>query len=350
MDIQLPDEYKQVLAAVKERITQAQYQALKAVNRELVKLYWDIGHIIVDKQEQLGWGESMHVIERLAAGLRTAFPGVRGFSARNLRYMRDFYRLYPDYSNWQALLAKVSWTHHLEILKCKTEQEREFYLRMSSKYGWSYRVLGYHIDSKTYERWLLGQTNFDATLAAQPRQYRGQAKLAVRDDYNFDFLELAEPHLERELEEALVSRITQFLAELGGERGYFAFIGRQYRIEIGDKEFFLDLLFYNRELRCLMAVELKTGEFEPEYGSKMNFYLSALDDKAKLLHENASIGLIICRSKNRTIVEYTLKDVNKPIAVATYNHYSTLEDLPERIARYLPSPEEIKERLEELPE
>ncbi|MEO8288177.1 MAG: PDDEXK nuclease domain-containing protein [Chloroflexota bacterium] len=289
----------------------------------------------------------MQVIDQLAADLRAAFPGVRGFSARNLRYMRDFYRVYSDYSIWQAMLAKVSWTHHLEILKCKTEQEREFYLRMASKHVWSYRVLGHHIDTKAYERWLLGQTNFDITLATQPQEYRGQAKLAVRDDYNFDFLELAEPHLERELEEALVSKIAQFLGELGG---YFAFIGRQYRIEIDDKEFFLDLLFYNRELRCLMAVELKTGEFEPEYGSKMNFYLSALDDKVKLPHENPSIGLIICRSKSRTIVEYTLKDVNKPIAVATYNHYATLKDLPERIARYLPSPEDIKIRLEEIPE
>lgn len=271
---------------------------------------------------------------------------MRGFSTRNLRYMRSFYLTYKDQLNLQALLANLSWTHHMEILVCKSAQEREFYLKMAAKYGWSYRVLGHQIDSKAYERWLLNQTNFDATLSTQSDKYRGQAKLAVRDDYNFDFLEMAEPHLERELEEALVGRMAQFLGELGG---YFTFVGRQYRLEVDDSEFFLDLLFYNRELQCLMAIELKTGEFKPEYGSKMNFYLSALDRIVKLPHENPSIG-IICRSKKRTIVEYTLQDMNKPIAVATYNHYSTLRELPERISRYLPSPEEIKQRLEELPE
>lgn len=333
-----------VLQDLKDRIAQAQYAALRTVNQELINLYWDIGHTIVEKQEQIGWGRS--VVEQIARDLKSAFPGVRGFSAQNLWRMRQFYEAYKGNAILSALLREISWTHHLEILKCKSKDEREFYLMMTHKHNWSYRVLGHHIDSKAYERWLLGQTNFDTTLAAQTKEYRGLAKLTVRDDYNFDFLELAEPHLEQELEEALVSRIAQFLSELGG---YFAFVGRQYRIEIDGEEFFLDLLFYNRELRCLIAIELKTGKFQPEYGSKMNFYLSALNDKVKLPHENPSIGIIICRSKNRTVVEYTIKDINKPIAVATYNHYVSLQDLPDRITRYLPSPEVIKNRLDELP-
>ncbi|MBF6612285.1 MAG: DUF1016 family protein [Chloroflexi bacterium] len=341
MDLQRSDDYKLVLQSLKERVAQAQYQALKAVNKELIELYWDVGRIIVEKQAELGWGKS--VVDKLARDLQLEFPGVRGFSAQNLWRMRQFYETYGGSANLSALLREISWTHHLEILGCKSSEEREFYLKMTRKHGWSYRVLSHHIDSKAYERWLLGQTNFDTTLADP---LKDRAKLTVRDDYNFDFLELAEPHLERELEEELVSNITRFLGELGG---YFAFVGRQYRLEIEDKEFFLDLLFYNRELQCLMAIELKTGEFQPEYGSKMNFYLSALDDRVKLPHENPSIGIIICKSKQRTIVEYTLRDMHKPIAVATYNHYSTLKELPERIARYLPSPEEIQERLEELP-
>lgn len=343
-DLQPPrsDDYKRVLETLKERVAQAQYAAFKSVNKELIELYRDIGRTIAEKQEQYKWGDN--VIERLAKDLQAEFPGVRGFSRSNVFNMSRFYLTYKDNEKIQALLGQISWTHHLEILRCKSAEEREFYLKMTRKYGWSYRVLDHHIDSKAYERWLLGQTNFEATLADP---LKDRAKLAVRDDYNFDFLELTEPHLERELEEMLVSKISHFLGELGG---YFAFVGRQYRIEVEGSEYWVDLLFYNRELRCLMAIELKTGEFQAEYGSKMNFYLSALDSTAKLDQENPSIGIIICKSKSRTIVEYTLRDINKPIAVATYNHYSTLKELPERIARYLPSPEEIEERLEELPE
>lgn len=337
MDIESLDTYKQTLAAIKERVQQAQYAALKAVNTELINLYWDLGQIIVEKQAQLGWGKS--VVEQLARDLRVEFSGVRGFSAQNLWRMRQFYDTYHATPNLSALLREISWTHHLEILKCKTNQEREFYLRMTKKMGWSYRVLSHHIESKAYERWLLNQTNFETTLA-KPDQ--SQAKLAVRDDYNFDFLDLADPHLERALEEELVHKITEFLTELGG---YFTFVGKNFRLEVSEKEYFIDLLFYNRELQCLVAMELKTGEFIPEYGSKMNFYLSALDDTVRLPHEKPSIGIIICKTKDRMIVEYTLRDVRKPIAVATYNHYSSLKELPERISRYLPSPTEIEKRL-----
>jgi len=341
MDIEQSDNYKHVLQAVKERVLQAQYAALQAVNKELIALYWDLGRIIVEKQKEYKWGEN--VVERLAKDLRIAFPGVRGFSARNLWRIRLFYEVYKDDPKLSALLAEISWTHHLEILQCKDNQEREFYLKMTKRFGWSYRVLAHQIAGKAYERWLLNQTNFERTLA---KEHQGPAKLAVRDDYNFDFLEIADPHLERELEEQLVLKISQFLTELGG---YFTFVGRRFRVEIAGEEFFLDLLFYNRELQCLVALELKTGEFKPEYGSKMNFYLSALNDTVKLPHENPSIGIIICRTKNRTIVEYTLRGVTSPIGVATYDHYASLAELPDRISRYLPSPEEIEKRLGDLP-
>lgn len=199
---QQSDDYKQVLQTLKERVTQAQHAALKAVNKELVGLYWDIGRVIVEKQEQYKWGDN--VVEQLAKDLQAEFPGIRGFSRSNVFNVRQFYLTYKDDEKVQAVLGQISWTHHLQILRCKTGEEREFYLKMTRKHGWSYRVLNHYIDSKAYERWLLGQTNFDTTLANPLKE---RAKLAVRDDYNFDFLELAEPHLERELEEMLVSNI-----------------------------------------------------------------------------------------------------------------------------------------------
>ncbi len=335
------DNYKQVFQTLKARVLQAQHHALHTVNTALISLYWDIGKTIVEQQTQAGWGKA--VVAQLAKDLQAAFPGVRGFSAQNLWRMRQFYATYRDSENLSALLREISWTHHLAILPCKDNQEREFYLKMTKRFGWSYRILHHHIEGKAYERWLLNQTNFERTLAPAAK---APATLAVRDDYNFDFLELATPHLERELEEELVNNISHFLSELGGS---FAFVARRFRLVVNEREFFVDLLFYNRDLQCLVALELKTGEFEPEYGSKMNFYLSALDATVKLPHEHPSIGIIICKSKDRTIVEYTLKDMHKPIAVATYNHYSSLTELPERIAKYLPSPEEIQERLADLP-
>ena len=218
------------------------------------------------------------------------------------------------------MTREISWTHNTIIMeKCNSAGERQLYLTMTKKYGWPYRVLVHHIDSKAYERFLLNQTNFDKTLE---KKQRVTAKLSVRDDYNFDFLEICEPHLERDLGEELVGKMSQFLTELGG---YFTFVSKNFRVEVDNREFFINLLFYNRELQCLIAIELKTGEFKPEYGSKMNFYLSALNDSSRLPHEKPSIGIIICQTKNRTIVEYTLKDVHKPIAVATYNHYSSLK-------------------------
>jgi predicted nuclease of restriction endonuclease-like (RecB) superfamily len=334
----IKSDYETFLAEIKERIRQAQYDALKAVNKELIKLYWDIGKMIVEKQKKYGWGKS--IVENLARDLQKEFPGMRGLSSRNLWYMRDFYLTYKDKPKLQPLVAEISWTHNIIIMeRCKDDLEREFYIRMSRKFGWSKNVLIHHIENKTYEKTLSGQTSFEKTL---PEKLKHQAKLAVKDEYTFDFLELTEEHSEMELERAIIAKINKFLIEMNG---MFAFIGNQFRIEINDKEFFIDILLYHRHLKCLVAIDLKVSEFKPEYVGKIQFYLSALDDKVKLPDENPSIGIIICKEKDRTIVEYALRDTNKPISVATYKVTSKL---PKNLRNQLPSPQQIQELIEKI--
>lgn len=339
MNMPLADpDYKKFLAEVKEKILNSQYEALKYVNRQLIELYWDIGRMIVERQDEYGWGKS--IVQNLAKDLQNEFPGIKGFSSQNLWRMRQFYSIYCELKKLSPLVREISWTKNLLIMmRCKDDLEKEFYIKMTKKYGWTKNVLIHQIDNKSYEKFLLNQTSFDKTL---PDKYKHQAKLAVKDRYTFDFLELSEEHAEKELEIALINNIRKFLAEMGG---YFAFIGNQYRLELDDEEYFIDLLLYHRILKSLVVVELKIGKFKPEYVGKMQFYLSVLDDKVKLPDENYSIGIIICRDKNRTVVEYTLKDVNKPIGVSTYKIGS---ELPEDIRHYLPSPAEIAERLSSL--
>ena len=333
-----PVDYAQLLAEVKERIRSAQYAALKAVNTELVGLYWDLGRLIVERQEQAGWGKS--VVERLSQDLRREFPGVAGFSVQNLWYMRQFHMEYRGNEKLQPLVGEVAWAHNLVIMsKCKDPLEREFYLRMTRKFGWSKNVLIHQIENQSYEKSLLGQTNFDQTLTPA---LRAQAKLAVKDEYTFDFLELAEEHSERELERALITRVEDFLRAMGG---LFAFMGSQYRLEVDGREFFLDLLLFHRRLRALVAIELKIGDFQPEFVGKMQFYLTALDRQVRQEDENPSIGIILCKEKSRTIVEYALHDANKPIGVATYEITRTL---PKELKGQLPRPEEIAALLEGL--
>ncbi|PIU18388.1 MAG: DUF1016 domain-containing protein, partial [Elusimicrobia bacterium CG08_land_8_20_14_0_20_44_26] len=316
----------------------AQYDALKAVNKELISLYWDIGRGVVEKQKKYGWGKS--VVEKLADDLQKEFPGIKGFSSRNIWNMRNFYLLYKNNQKLQPLVAEISWVKNIIIMeKCKDDLEREFYIKMTKKYGWTKNVLIHQIENKSYEKYLLNQTNFDKAL---PEKYRHQAKLAVKDEYTFDFLELGEEHSEKQLEIELINNVRKFLIEMGG---YFTFVGNQYRIKIEDDEFFVDLLLYHRILKCLVAIELKVGDFKPEYAGKMQFYLAALDDKAKLRDENSSIGIILCKSKKRTIVEYALRSVNKPIGVATYR---ITNKLPRKLQKYLPSPKEISEKLKEM--
>jgi predicted nuclease of restriction endonuclease-like (RecB) superfamily len=304
-------EYLKFLKEIKERITSAQYTALRAVNKELITLYWDIGKNIAEKQKELGWGKS--IVENLAKDLQTEFPGVSGYSSANLWRMRNFYFIYNENLKLAPLAREIGWYNNVIIMeKCKSDQEREFYLKQTKINNWTKNILIHQIENQTYEKYLLNQTNFDRTIK---KRIKENSKLAVKDEYTFDFIELKEEHQERELENALINKIKYLLQELGNN---FCFIGSQYRIEIDGEEFFIDLLLYNRNLKCLIAIDLKIGEFKPEYVGKMQFYLSALDDLVRIKGENKSIGIIICKNKNRTIVEYTLRDTNKPIGISTY--------------------------------
>ncbi|AOX00329.1 hypothetical protein BJP34_13470 [Moorena producens PAL-8-15-08-1] len=329
-------KYRQLLVEVKQRIRQAQYQSLKAVNKELITLYWDIGRLIVTRQQGETWGKS--VVEQLAKDLQAEFPGISGFSVRNIWRMREFYLSYYAKEKLSPLVAEIGWSHNLLIMqKCKDDLEREFYIRMTRKFGWTKNVLIHQIENQTYEKTLLNQTNFEQTVSEEIRK---QAKLAVKDEYIFDFLELADQYSERQLEQAILAKVEPFLREMGG---MFAFIGSQYRLEISNKEYFIDLLLFHRHLKCLVAIDLKIGEFLPEYIGKMQFYLAALDDKVRLEEENSAIGIILCKSKDKTIVEYALKESNKPIGVATYRIVSTL---PQQLQNQLPAPEQVALLLE----
>jgi predicted nuclease of restriction endonuclease-like (RecB) superfamily len=301
-----------------------------------VRLNWDIGRTIVERQTNAVHGAA--IVEQLARDLQREFPGIRGFSRRNIFYMREFYLAYRDIPKVQPLVAQIGWSHNLIILEsCKDLLECEFYIRMTRKFGWSKNVLIHQIENQTYEKTLLNQTNFDGTVSPA---IRAQAKLAVKDEYTFDFLELGEAHAERELERALIARIEDFLREMGG---LFAFVGSQFRLEVDGKEYFIDLLLFHRRLKCLVAVELKVGEFEPEIVGKMQFYLAALDDIVREAGENASIGIILCKEKRRIIVEYALRNARKPIGVATYR---LVKRLPKALQGQLPSPAEITRLLE----
>lgn len=328
-------DYGDFLVAVKTRIRQAQYEALRATNKELLSLYWDIGESIHRKQESLGWGKA--VVETLARDLQAEFPGQNGFSSANLWLMRQFYTEYRDCPILEPLVREISWAKNVLVMKrCKDLLEREFYLRATARFGWTKAVLQHQIDNKSYEKYLLNQTNFDATL---PAEIKAQAALAVKDHYTFDFLDLSEEHSERELERSLVNNIRRFLAEMGGA---FTFVGNQHRLEVGGQEYFIDLLLFHRRLRCLVAIELKVGGFEPEHKGKMEFYLEALDAQERMDGENPPIGIIICRDKNKTVVEYALRTAGRPIGVATY---TVVPQLPEAYRDQLPSPEAIAERL-----
>lgn len=333
-----PQDYGRLLGEIKERIRSAQYEALRKVNSELISLYWDIGRLIVERQRDAGWGRS--VVETLAEDLQAEFPGIGGFSAANLWRMRLFYDTYAGNEKLAPMVREIGWSHNLLIMeKCKDDLEREFYLRMTRKLGWTKNVLTHQIENKTYEKTMLGQTNFEETL---PEEILGQAKLAVKDEYTFDFLELGDEHSERQLETAILGRVEPFLREMGG---VFSFIGSQYRLEVGDQEYFVDLLLHHRRLKCLVAIELKIGEFLPEYVGKMQFYLAALDDNVRMEDENPSIGIILCKSRNKTIVEYALRESTKPIGVASYRVVSTL---PQELRGQLPAPDQVSKLLEDL--
>lgn len=328
--------YGTLLTELKTRIHTAQYAALRAVNKELIALYWDIGKLIEERQKTEGWGKA--VVERLSADLRAEFGEKSGFSVQNLWYMRKFYREYKGLPNLQPLAGEIAWTKNTLILdRCQKPLQREFYLRASARFGWTRRVLEHQIDNQTYEKYLLNQTSFDNAL---PQAVAAQAKLAVKDHYTFDFLELSDAHEERELETALIANVQRFLTEMGP---HFTFVGSQYRLTVEDNDYYIDLLLYHRSLKSLIAVELKIGEFQPEHKGKMEFYLVALNEQVKLPGENDAIGIVICKSKKKTVVEYALKTATQPIGIATY---SLTPHLPAAYQHLLPSEEEIRDRLQ----
>lgn len=299
----LSPEYLNFKNEITARIRSAQYEALKAVNKEIIALYWEVGKRITEQQTALGWGKS--VVENLSRDIQKEFPGIQGFGVRNMWDMARFYAEYQSNEILQPLVAEISWSKHIVILtKCKETRQRQFYILATRKYGWTKDVLINKIEAKTYENYLLGQSNFDITL---PDSIKNQAILALKDEYTFDLIGLAEEHSEYELEQAIIKNIRAFLMEFGTD---FSFIGNQYRLEVDGKEYFIDLLLYNRRLQAMIAIELKIGEFQPEYKGKMEFYLNILNDTVKLPHENPAIGIIICKSKSRMIVEYALKSSN----------------------------------------
>lgn len=333
-----PSDYQDFVKEIKEKIYESQYKALKAVNVELITLNWDIGKSIVMKQNEFGWGKA--VVENLSNDLQKEFVGMQGFSSQNLWRMRKFYLTYKDNQKLAPMVREIGWSHNLLIFeKCKDNLEREFYIKLTKKYGWTKNILIHQIESGSYEQFVLNQTNFTKALE---EKYRHQAKLAVKDSYSFDFLELGKEYDERQLELGLINNIRSFLLEMGGD---FTFIGNQYKLDIDGAEFYIDLLLYHRQLRSLVAIELKTTDFIPEYAGKMQFYLSVLDDKIRQEGENPSIGIIICKTKRRTVVEYALKNTGSPMGVADYSLSKTL---PKKLKGLLPSSEEIIESLSHL--
>lgn len=351
-----PAGYTEWLGDIKTQIHEAQQRAAQALNLQLVSLYWNIGRAILDQQEQQGWGAK--IIDRLAKDLRTNFPEMKGFSPRNLKYMRTFYKEWPDAGNCataaaqigtdrnspatvgsflQAALQKLPWGHHCVLLdKLKTRDEREWYLRKAIEHNWSRNILVMQIESRLLERSGGAVTNFALTL---PKPQSDLARESLKDPYRFDFLGLGEEAQEREIEGALVKHVTDFLLELGAG---FAFVGRQVLLDVGGEEFFIDLLFYHLKLRCYVVIELKAGKFKPEHLGQLGFYLTAVDAQVKDPQDGPTIGLLLCKSKNKVVAEYALRDKTQPLGVA---EYQLVESLPPELQTSLPSIEQIEREL-----
>jgi predicted nuclease of restriction endonuclease-like (RecB) superfamily len=331
-----PNGYNSWLVELKERIHTAQQRAALAVNRELVLLYWQIGRDILDRQAEQGWGAK--VIERLAHDLRSAFPQMKGFSRANLMYMRAFAEAWQDETIVQQAVGQLPWGHNVALLsKLKDRTERLFYAKTAIEHNWSRNVLVMHIESNLIARQGKAVTNFEQRL---PKPQSDLAIESLKDPYCFDFLGLTNEAQEREIEGALVKHVTEFLLELGAG---FAFVGRQVHIEVGGDDFFIDLLFYHLKLRCYIVIELKTGDFKPEHLGQLGFYLTVVDKKIKGGHDTATIGLLLCKNKNKVVAEYALGDKSQPMGIA---EFKLLETLPATLQTQLPSIEDIERELQ----
>ena len=366
----LPPDYAPLLADIKARVQSARVKAGLAANRELLALYWDIGRLILDRQRREGWGTK--VIDRLSQDLQRAFPGQQGFSPRNLKYMRAFAEAWPETVMVQQVgaqlaapkkpdsatvpaplaqsfatlppivqrsVAQLPWRHHTILLdKLSSAEIRLWYAAKAVEHGWSGEVLALQIEAGLHQRQGKAVTNFKTTL---PPAQSDLAQGITKDPYLFDFLTLRDDANERAVEDGLVAHVEKFLLELGAG---FALVGRQAHLEVGDQDFYLDLLFYHLKLRCFVVVDLKAREFTPEAAGKMNFYLSAVDDRFRQPGDQPSIGLILCRSKNRVIAEYALRDMTKPIGVAGYVT-KLVESLPKALKGAVPSVAELEKGL-----
>jgi len=322
--------YKKIFNNVKLEILNSQYKAVQIVNKELIFMYWHIGKIILENSR---WGNKF--INNLSVDLKLEFPNISGFSTRNLKYMRKFAKEYPNFEFVQQVVAQIPWGHNIILLdKIKNIDERKWYIQQNITNGWSRNMLEMQINSKLYERQAIAEksTNFKATLSDTQSNLALQT---IKDPYIFDFISLKNKKKELEIESAMIERIKDVLVELG--RG-FAFIGNQYKLTVDNKDYFIDLLFYHLKLKCYIVVELKVREFEPTDAEQLNFYLSAIDDLVKEKDDNPSIGLLLCKTKDKFTVEYALKDINKPIGVS---EYKLLEDIPEYLSSQLPKAEDI---------
>ena len=327
-------EYFETIEQIKEEIRTAQYQATLQVNKELTLLYHSIGTVI---NEHKAWGNKF--VDNLAKDIKLAFPNTTGFSARNLKYMAKYALAYPDRKFVQTVSAQIPWSHNIAILeKVKEPEQRIWYIQKTIENGWSHNVLIHQMESGLYQRQVTTEkiSNFKARLTLP------QSELAIqtmKDPYVFDFISFKEDMVERDVERALVQDVTKLLLELGTG---FAFLGNQYHLNVGGDDFYLDLLFYNLNLRCYVVIELKTGDFRPEYAGQLNFYLSAVDGLMRQPLDNPTIGLLLCKSKNNLVAEYSLKDMSKPIGVSEYRVTS---NLPADLEKQLPSVEDIQKRI-----
>lgn len=330
-----PEGYADWLADLKVRIHAAQQRAAMAVNTELLRLYWRIGHDILVRQAEQGWGAK--VVDRVAHDLREAFPDMKGFSPRSLKYMRSFAEAWPDEEFVQQVAAQIPWGHNMVLLdRVKTPAERLAYARAALEHGWSRNVLEMQIETKAIERQGMAITNFERTL---PATQSDLAREALKDPYKLDFLGLEEDAREREIEQALVDHVADFLIELGAG---FAYVGRQVHLEVGGDDFFVDLLFYHLKLRAYVVIEIKAGKFKPEHIGQLGFYMTAVDAQVKHDDDAATIGLLLCKTKNEIVAEYALRDSARPLGIS---EYQLAESLPEPLQTSLPTIEQIEREL-----
>ena len=334
MNTLIEKNYVTALKTLKEKIRTAQIKAALSVNSEMISLYWEIGKTIVQNQNQQGWGSK--IIDKLSKDLQSAFPNIKGFSSANLRYMKSFYEAYHGVIICQQAVGKLPWGHNVTLLdKVKLREERDWYAKQTIENGWSRNILVMQIESGLYKRQVSKTkiTNFKQTL---PTPQSDLAEQIIKDPYKLDFLTVYEKAHEKDIENNLIEHITKFLLELGTG---FAFVGHQYHLEIGDEDYYIDLLFYHLKLRCYVVLELKAVKFKPEHAGKLNFYLSAVDDILRHKADNPTIGILLCKSKDKITAEYALKDISKPMGIS---EYKITQAIPKKLKQGLPSIEDIE--------